>query len=49
MKCSDGGFATYEDKRGGTLLEILNPSEVFGELLGCYYEIVNVYCGLSHV
>jgi lanosterol synthase len=31
MKNSDGGYATYEDKRGGVLLEMLNPSEVFGE------------------
>ncbi|KAL5006604.1 hypothetical protein ScPMuIL_015410 [Solemya velum] len=33
MKCDDGGFATYENKRGGTLLEILNPSEVFGDIM----------------
>lgn len=26
----DGGFATYETKRGGILLEITNPGEVFG-------------------
>jgi len=31
MVNSDGGWATYEDKRGGALLELLNPSEVFGE------------------
>lgn len=31
MRNSDGGFATYETKRGGYLLELLNPSEVFGE------------------
>lgn len=31
MKNTDGGFATYETKRGGRLLELLNPSEVFGE------------------
>lgn len=31
MRNSDGGFATYETKRGGHLLELLNPSEVFGE------------------
>ncbi|KAI1237003.1 hypothetical protein IHE44_0014254 [Lamprotornis superbus] len=30
MRNSDGGFATYETKRGGHLLELLNPSEVFG-------------------
>ncbi|KAM7380865.1 hypothetical protein PAMP_004135 [Pampus punctatissimus] len=33
MRNSDGGFATYETKRGGKLLELLNPSEVFGPLL----------------
>jgi len=33
MRNSDGGFATYETKRGGHLLELLNPSEVFGEWL----------------
>jgi len=31
MRNPDGGFATYETKRGGKLLEMLNPSEVFGE------------------
>lgn len=31
MRNPDGGFATYETKRGGKLLELLNPSEVFGE------------------
>lgn len=31
MRNSDGGFATYETKRGGKLLELLNPSEVFGK------------------
>lgn len=31
MRNSDGGFATYETKRGGHLLEMLNPSEVFGK------------------
>ena len=31
MRNSDGGFASYETKRGGVLLELLNPSEVFGE------------------
>lgn len=30
MRNPDGGFATYETKRGGKLLELLNPSEVFG-------------------
>ncbi|XP_056390516.1 lanosterol synthase [Hyla sarda] len=33
MKNSDGGFSTYETKRGGRLLELLNPSEVFGDIM----------------
>ena len=31
MTNSNGGFATYETLRGGYLLELLNPSEVFGK------------------
>ncbi|XP_046294826.1 lanosterol synthase [Marmota monax] len=33
MRNPDGGFATYETKRGGHLLELLNPSEVFGDVM----------------
>ncbi|XP_023486108.1 lanosterol synthase isoform X2 [Equus przewalskii] len=33
MRNPDGGFATYETKRGGFLLELLNPSEVFGDIM----------------
>uniref|UniRef100_A0A4X1T2H7 Terpene cyclase/mutase family member n=1 Tax=Sus scrofa TaxID=9823 RepID=A0A4X1T2H7_PIG len=33
MRNADGGFATYETKRGGHLLELLNPSEVFGDIM----------------
>uniref|UniRef100_A0AAQ4PZ61 Terpene cyclase/mutase family member n=1 Tax=Gasterosteus aculeatus aculeatus TaxID=481459 RepID=A0AAQ4PZ61_GASAC len=33
MRNCDGGFATYETKRGGKLLELLNPSEVFGDIM----------------
>ncbi|RDD36321.1 Lanosterol synthase [Trichoplax sp. H2] len=33
MRNEDGGFATYETKRGGKLLELLNPSEVFGDIM----------------
>ncbi|MCL2012236.1 MAG: terpene cyclase/mutase family protein [Cystobacterineae bacterium] len=29
----DGGFATYELKRGGNWYEALNPSQVFGEIM----------------
>ena len=35
MRNNDGGFATYETKRGGVLLEVLNPSEVFGKSNDC--------------
>uniref|UniRef100_A0A3B5M9D4 Squalene cyclase C-terminal domain-containing protein n=1 Tax=Xiphophorus couchianus TaxID=32473 RepID=A0A3B5M9D4_9TELE len=33
LRNRDGGFATYETKRGGKLLELLNPSEVFGDIM----------------
>uniref|UniRef100_A0A8C6THF0 Terpene cyclase/mutase family member n=1 Tax=Neogobius melanostomus TaxID=47308 RepID=A0A8C6THF0_9GOBI len=33
LRNPDGGFATYETKRGGKLLELLNPSEVFGDIM----------------
>ncbi len=29
----DGGWATYEKQRGGTWLEALNPSQVFGDIM----------------
>jgi squalene/oxidosqualene cyclase-like protein len=29
----DGGWATYEPQRGGTWLEALNPSQVFGDIM----------------
>ena len=32
----DGGWATYELKRGGAWLERLNPSEVFGDIMVDY-------------
>ncbi|XP_044888607.1 lanosterol synthase-like isoform X2 [Mauremys mutica] len=40
MRNPDGGFATYETKRGSPLLELLNPSEVFGDIMidYCYVE-----------
>ena len=46
MKNSDGGFATYETKRGGILLELLNPSEVFGKCF-CLYSFLK-YSLLHH-
>lgn len=39
MRCDDNGWATYEKKRGGMLLEMLNASEVFGK--------INVLCPVS--
>jgi lanosterol synthase len=33
MRNSNGGFSTYETLRGGYLLELLNPSEVFGDIM----------------
>lgn len=32
----DGGWATYEKKRGGAWLEALNPSQVFGDIMVDY-------------
>lgn len=29
----NGGYASYEKKRGGVFLEMLNPSEVFGDIM----------------
>ncbi|KAJ7344564.1 hypothetical protein JRQ81_000514 [Phrynocephalus forsythii] len=36
MQNADGGFSTYETMRGGWLLELLNPSEVFGDIMVDY-------------
>lgn len=36
MRCEDGGWATYEDKRGGKVWELLNASEVFGDIMVDY-------------
>ncbi|XP_054556210.1 lanosterol synthase isoform X2 [Talpa occidentalis] len=33
MRNRDGGFATYETTRGSHLLELLNSSEVFGDIM----------------
>jgi 2,3-oxidosqualene cyclase len=37
---ADGGFGTYEARRGGRLLEKINPSEMFGQCMteGSYVE-----------
>uniref|UniRef100_A0A3B5MKV3 Terpene cyclase/mutase family member n=1 Tax=Xiphophorus couchianus TaxID=32473 RepID=A0A3B5MKV3_9TELE len=37
LRNRDGGFATYETKRGGKLLELLNPSEVFDIMIDYTY------------
>lgn len=29
----DGGWATYEETRGGAWFEYLNPAEVFGDIM----------------
>ncbi|KAM6463418.1 lanosterol synthase isoform 2-T2 [Liasis olivaceus] len=36
MQNADGGFSTYETFRGSWLLELLNPSEVFGDIMVDY-------------
>jgi lanosterol synthase len=36
MQNSNGGYSSYETKRGGTVLESLNPSEVFGDIMVDY-------------
>lgn len=36
MQNADGGFASYEGRRGPFWLERLNPSEVFGEIMVDY-------------
>jgi hypothetical protein len=30
---SDGGWASYENTRGGAWFELLNPAEVFGDIM----------------
>jgi len=36
LQSVDGGWATYEQRRGSYLFELLNPSEVFGEIMVDY-------------
>lgn len=46
MQNADGGFSTYETMRGGWLLELLNPSEVFGTIKGFFlhpYWLLNFF------
>lgn len=42
----DGGFGTYERRRGGPLLELVNPSEMYGE---CMTELSYIECTASCV
>jgi lanosterol synthase len=42
----DGGFATYERRRGAAWLERLNPSEMFGD---CMTELSYIECTASAV
>lgn len=42
----DGGFGTYERRRGGPLLEALNPSEMFGS---CMTERSYIECTASAI
>jgi lanosterol synthase len=43
---SDGGFGSYERRRGSRLLELFNPSEMFGE---CMTELSYIECTASAV
>lgn len=41
---ADGGFGTYERRRGGALLEMINPSEMYGQ---CMTELSYIECTSS--
>jgi len=41
---ADGGFGTYERRRGGRLLELINPSEMYGQ---CMTELSYIECSGS--
>lgn len=41
---ADGGFGTYERRRAGRLLELINPSEMYGQ---CMTELSYVECTAS--
>lgn len=41
---ADGGYGTYERRRAGRLLEIVNPSEMFGQ---CMTELSYIECTAS--
>ena len=43
---ADGGFGTYERRRAGKLLEVINPSEMFGQ---CMTELSYIECTASSI
>jgi lanosterol synthase len=48
---ADGGFGTYEKRRGPRLLEMLNPSEMYSQCMveGSYVECTgSALCALAH-
>ena len=36
MQNSNGGYSSYETKRAGSVLEKINPAEVFGDIMVDY-------------
>jgi squalene cyclase len=43
LQNTDGGWATYENKRGPNFLELLNPSEVFYDIIVDYSNIDELF------
>lgn len=39
MQNDDGGYASYEKRRGPFVLERLNPSEIFGMIFGLMEQL----------
>ena len=36
MQNSNGGYSSYETKRAGGVMEMINPAEVFGDIMVDY-------------
>ena len=36
MQNTNGGYSSYETKRAGSVMELLNPAEVFGDIMVDY-------------
>lgn len=36
MQNENGGYSSYETKRAGKVMELLNPAEVFGDIMVDY-------------